>query len=79
MEESAPDLRRQQVQPGLAVTVDGSLCIVLEAGMGDSARRVTLSDCDDVTRAMELARVFVRASEDDAYAAKRLSAGERRG
>ena len=68
---------RQQVQPDLAVVVDESMCILIEVGLGDSVRAVPLSDCDRVADAMELARVYVQASEDDWYSKCRLEAQAR--
>ena len=61
------DQFRQHVQVGMAVVVDESSCIVLETCTpgGDVLSRITLSDCDRVTDAMELARVFVAARMDD--------------
>jgi hypothetical protein len=65
------DKWRQQLQADLALVVDESLCIVLEAGLMER-KRVTLTNCDALADAMTLARVFVQASEDDERSQRRV-------
>jgi hypothetical protein len=67
---------RQQLQPDLAVLAEDSGCIVLECGLGEPKTYVTLSDVDRLAEAVKLARVHVRAAEEDEWSRRRADMAE---
>lgn len=74
-------VHRFRVQPGLNVAIEDTLNVLLEVERPDGSevivRSDVLSNIDELKNALDLARVWVAAAEDDADSKRRAALWEK--